>query len=312
MPDVPTPPAALLPELVALALRHAPADGVHGTAIPSLDLIRASAPAQRLPAVYEPGIVLVVQGRKQATLGHEVLHYDPLHLLVVSVTMLPLGQVVQASPERPYLCLRLAADPRELGALVLEMPAAPVATPPGRGLNVARVSAPLLDAMLRLLRLLDSPQDAAVLAPLARREIFYRVLTGELGPRLRALSAAESHTQRIGRAIELLKRRYAEPVRIDDVAQAAAMSASSLHQHFKQVTSMSPLQYQKMLRLHQARQLMLSDGLDAAAAGHRVGYESPSQFSREYRRLFGAPPKADAAVVRRAARVTPCPDPALG
>ena len=312
MPDVPTPPAAQLPELVALALRHAPADGVHGTAIPSLDLIRASAPAQRLPAVYEPGIVLVVQGRKQATLGHEVLHYDPLHLLVVSVTMLPLGQVVQASPERPYLCLRLAADPRELGALVLEMPAAPVATPPGRGLNVARVSAPLLDAMLRLLRLLDSPQDAAVLAPLARREIFYRVLTGELGPRLRALSAAESHTQRIGRAIELLKRRYAEPVRIDDVAQAAAMSASSLHQHFKQVTSMSPLQYQKMLRLHQARQLMLSDGLDAAAAGHRVGYESPSQFSREYRRLFGAPPKADAAVVRRAARVTPCPDPALG
>lgn len=307
MPDALTPIAAQQPELVALALRHTPGDGVHTTAIPGLDLIRASAPAQPLPAIYEPGIVLVVQGRKQASLGHEVLNYDPLHVLVVSVTMLPLGHVVQASPERPYLCLRLAADPRELGALVLEMPAAAVAAPSGRGLNVAPVTAPLLDAVLRLLRLLDTPHDALVLAPLARREIFYRVLNGELGPRLRALSAADSHTQRIGRAIELLRRRYAEPVRIEEVAQAAAMSASSLHQHFKQVTSMSPVQYQKALRLHQARQLMLSDGLDAAAAGHRVGYESPSQFSREYRRLFGSPPKADATLVRRAVNATPRP-----
>ena len=311
MPDAPTPPDALQPELVARVLRHTQSDGVHTTAIPGLDLIRASAPAQALPAVYEPGIVLVVQGRKQATLGHEVLNYDPLHVLVVSVTMLPRGQVVQASPERPYLCLRLTADPRELGALVLEMPAAAAAAPSGRGLNVARVSAPLLDAVLRLLRLLDAPHDAPVLAPLARREIFDRVLNGELGARLRALSAADSHTQRIGRAIELLRRRFAEPVRIEDVAQAAAMSASSLHQHFKQVTSMSPLQFQKTLRLHQARQLMLSNGLDAASAAHRVGYESPSQFSREYRRLFGAPPKADAAEVRRAVSATPRPDSAF-
>ena len=130
------------------------------------------------------------------------------------------------------------------------------------------------------------------------REIYYRVLTGDLGPRLRALAVADSQVHRIARAIDLLKRRYAEAVRIEEVAEAAHMSASSLHHHFKQVTSMSPLQYQKQLRLHQARRLMLGDGLDAAAAGHRVGYESPSQFSREYRRLFGAPPRAEIEQVR--------------
>lgn len=296
---------AVLAELVALVSRHAPGDGVHTCAIPGLHLLRASAPAQRLPAVYEPGLVLVVQGRKQALLGHELLTYDPLHCLVVSVTMLPLAQIIEASAEKPYLCLRLDVDAHELGTLMMELPAEPAAAV-ARGLNVARVSAPLLDAMLRLTRLLDAPErDTALLAPLAVREILYRVLTGELGPRLRLLSAADSHAQRIGRAIELLKRRFAEPVRIEEVAQAAAMSPSSLHQHFKQVTSMSPLQYQKMLRLHHARQLMLADGVDAAVAGHRVGYESPSQFGREYRRLFGAPPKADATGARRAVALTP-------
>ena len=295
---------AVLSELVALVSRHTPGDGVHTCAIPGLHLMRASATAQRLPAVYEPGLVLVVQGRKQALLGHELLTYDPLHCLVVSVTMLPLAQIIEASADKPYLCLRLDVDAHELGALMMEIPTEPAAAP-ARGLNVARVAAPLLDAMLRLTRLLDAPpRDAAMLAPLALREILYRVLTGELGPRLRALSAADSHAQRIGRAIELLKRRFAEPVRVEEVAQAAAMSPSSLHLHFKQVTSMSPLQYQKMLRLHHARQLMLADGLDAAVAGHRVGYESPSQFGREYRRLFGAPPKADATTARGAVGLT--------
>jgi len=290
---------AVTPELVSLLSRHTPADGVFPCAIAGLHLIRASAPAQRLPAVYEPSLVLVVQGRKQALLGHELLTYDPLHCLVVSVTMLPLAQIIEASAEKPYLCLRLDVDARELGSLLLDLPPAaePAAT---RGLNVTRVSVPLLDAMLRLVRLLDAPpHDTAVLAPLAQREILYRVLTGELGPRLRTLFAADSHAQRIGRAIELLKRRFAEAVRVEEVAEAAAMSPSSLHQHFKQVTSMSPLQYQKMLRLHHARQLMLADGVDAAVAGHRVGYESPSQFGREYRRLFGAPPKTDATTARR-------------
>ncbi|TMG96906.1 MAG: AraC family transcriptional regulator [Betaproteobacteria bacterium] len=287
-------------ELIDLVKAFAPGDGLHETAIRPLQLIRASAPAQRLPAVYEPGVCVVVQGRKHAMLGSDLLVYDPLHYLVISVTMLPQGQIIEASPDKPYLCVRLNVDPRELSSLLLEAgPAEPAAVADsGRGLRVARVSEPLLDAVLRLLRLLRTPQDAPVLAPLAVREIYYRVLTGELGSRLRALAVADSQLHRISRAIDLLKRRYAEPLRIDEVAEAAHMSASSLHHHFKQVTSMSPLQYQKQLRLHQARRLMLGDGLDAAAAGHRVGYESPSQFSREYRRLFGAPPRAEIEQVR--------------
>ena len=287
-------------ELIDLVKAFAPGDGLHETAIRPLQLIRASAPAQRLPAVYEPGVCVVVQGRKHAMLGSDLLVYDALNYLVISVTMLPQGQIIEASPDKPYLCVRLNVDPRELSSLLLESgPAEPAAVADsGRGLRVSRVSEPLLDAVLRLLRLLRTPQDAPVLAPLAVREIYYRVLTGELGPRLRALAVADSQVHRIARAIDLLKRRYAEAVRIEEVAEAAHMSASSLHHHFKQVTSMSPLQYQKQLRLHQARRLMLGDGLDAAAAGHRVGYESPSQFSREYRRLFGAPPRAEIEQVR--------------
>lgn len=285
--------------LVDRVAAHAAAEGLHETAVPGLHLIRANAPGERLPAIYEPGLVFVVQGRKQAVLPSETLVYDPLHYLLVSVTMLPRAQILEASPGRPYLCVRINLDPRELGDLLLQ------ATPPSAsageaapGLRLAPMSAPLGDALLRLLRLLDEPHDVAVLAPLAVREIYWRVLTGPLGSRLRELAVAGSQAQRIARAIDLLKRRYAEPLRIDEVAEAAHMSASTLHHHFKQVTSMSPLQYQKQLRLHQARRLMLSDGLDAAAAGHRVGYESPSQFSREYRRLFGAPPRAEIEQVR--------------
>ncbi len=296
----------LLAEAVQLALRHAPADGHHATAVPALQLIRASAPALPLPTVYEPGLVVVLQGRKQALLGTQVLRYDPLHCLLVSVKMLPAGQITEASPAAPYLCLRLNLDTQALAALLLAPGpaaaadvavdvAADAAPATACGLNVARVSLPLLEAVLRLLRLLDTPEHLPVLAPLALREILYRVLTGELGAALRRLARAESHGQRIARAIGLLERRYAEPVRIDELAAAAHMSPSSLHQHFKQVTALSPLQYQKQLRLHQARRLMLAEGLDATSAAHRVGYESASQFSREYRRLFGAPPRADIA-----------------
>ena len=290
-------------ELIDLVSRFAPDDGVHPTAIAPLQLIRASAPAQSLPTVYEPGLCVVVQGRKQAMLAGEVFRYDPLHCLLISVTLPVLGQIVEASAAEPYLCVRLNLDPREVGALMLEAgaPALPaVAAAAARGLSVSRITAPLLDAVTRLLRLLQTPGDVAVLAPLAVREIQYRVLQGDLGPRLRELAVADSHSQRIARAIDLLKRRFAEPVRIDEVADAVHMSASSLHHHFKLVTALSPLQFQKHLRLHQARRLMLSEGLDATSAGHRVGYESPSQFSREYRRLFGAPPRAEIDQMRSA------------
>jgi AraC-like DNA-binding protein len=295
-----TDPSSMEPlrqQAIALLMRHAPNDGLHGSAVEGLQLIRASAPALPLPALYEPGLVLVLQGRKRATLGTEVLHYDPLHCLLVAMTLLPVGQVIEATPERPYLCLRLRCSPQMLADLLIEM--GPPAGAPGaaeaatRGLNLAPVSTELLDAALRLLRLLDAPQDVAVLAPMLCREVFYRVLTGPLGPRLRALAHEHSRGRRVGRAIELLQTHWDQPLRIDDLAAAAHMSPSSLHLHFKQLTALSPLQYQKQLRLQRARQLMLSEGLDAASAAHRVGYESPSQFSREYRRLFGAPPRTD-------------------
>lgn len=305
---MPAPTPVMPAELPALLRRLAPADGVHDTAIPALQLIRLSTPGTPLPALYQPGLVLVVQGRKVATLGTRRLVYDPLHCLVVSVTMLPLAQVVDASPEAPYLCLRIGIDPRELVELMHEAgPALPRRAAASTdeaadfGLQVARTSPELLDAAWRLLRLLDTPQHAPVLAPLVLREIFYRVLTGELGAQLRALAAGDGRTRRIARAIELLKRRYAEPLRVHEMAQAAAMSTSSFHAHFKQLTALSPLQYQKQLRLHQARSLMRAEGLDAAAAAHRVGYESPSQFSRDYRRLFGAPPRAEARLAREQA-----------
>jgi AraC-like DNA-binding protein len=290
-------------ELIDLVSRFAPSDGMHTTAITPLHLIRASAPTMRLPSLYDPGLCVVVQGRKQAMVGGAAFQYDALNYLVIAVTIPTVGQIVEATPDKPYLCVRLSLDPREIGGLMLDAAAgdapSPVVEP---GLHVARVSDALLDAVLRLLRLLRTPRDVPVLAPLAVREIYYHVLMGELAPRLRELAMADSHAQRIAQAIDLLKRRFAEPVRIDEVAEAAHMSASSLHHHFKAVTAMSPLQFQKQLRLHQARRLMLTEGIDAAAAGHRVGYESPSQFSREYRRLFGAPPKAEIQQVRAVAQ----------
>ncbi|MGH8516769.1 MAG: AraC family transcriptional regulator, partial [Panacagrimonas sp.] len=201
-----------------------------------------------------------------------------------------------------YLCLRINVDTALIGELQQQ-----VATPkPGaadtRALYLARTSASLLDAVLRLVRLLDTPDEAAILAPLALREIHYRVLTGELGHHLRELCVRDSQSQRISRAIELLKTRYAEPLRIEALAEAAHMSPSSLHHRFKAVTAMSPLQFQKQLRLQEARRLMLMEDLEAGAAAHRVGYESPSQFTREYRRLFGAPPRQEVEAARTAVR----------
>lgn len=300
-PEIPVSPLdSLRIELAERIARFAASDGMHATAIAPLQLLRASAPTHCLPTVYEPAICVVAQGRKQALLDGERYLYDPLHYLVVSVTLPVSGQIIEATPERPYLCLRLDVDPREIGALMIETdPRAAAGAGIDRGLYSARTTEPLLDAVLRLMRLLESPQDAPVLAPLALREIYYRVLVGELGHRLRELATADSRADRVARAIHVLKQRYAETLRTEDLAEAAHMSTSALHHHFKAVTAMSPLQYQKQLRLHEARRLMLALGLEANAAAHRVGYESPSQFSREYKRLFGAPPRQEIEQLRR-------------
>lgn len=293
--------AAPRTELAARIARLTPNDGMHATELAPLQLLRASSTTQCTPAVYDPAICVVAQGRKHVMLDGERYVYDALHYLVVSVTLPVVGQVIEASPEKPYLCLRLLVNPQEIGALMLETDTRATSNAGiDRGLYSARSTAPLLDAVLRLMRLLDTPQDAPVLAPLAIREIYYRVLIGELGHRLRELATADSRADRIHRAIRVLRTRYSEALRIDELADAACMSASALHHHFKAVTAMSPLQYQKQLRLHEARRLMLSLGLEANAAAHRVGYESASQFSREYKRLFGAPPKQEIDRLREA------------
>jgi AraC-like DNA-binding protein len=286
-------------ELSARVARLTPFDGSHQSALPSLALTRGSAPTVCMPTVYQPCLAVVVQGRKRAVLNDEVFHYDALNYLVVSVTLPAMGQVLEATPEHPYLSLRLNLDLEEIARLVLELgDRGPSAASADRGLFVARLDEPLLDAVLRMVKLLDTPEDVDVLAPVVQREIYYRVLRGELGSRLADLAHTEGGKHRIVRAIEWLKQHYAAPLRIEELADAVHMSPSALHHRFKAVTAMSPLQYQKHLRLHEARRLMFADGIESATAGHRVGYESASQFSREYRRLFGAPPRSEIARLR--------------
>jgi AraC-like DNA-binding protein len=288
-------------DLSARVARLTPFDGTHQSALPSLALIRGSVPTVCVPTVYQPCLAIVVQGRKRAVLNDEVFHYDPLNYLVVSVTLPAMGQVLEASPEHPYLSLRLNLDLEEIARLVLELgDLSPSPAADDRGLFVARLDEPLLDAVLRMVKLLDTPEDIGVLAPVVQREIYYRMLRGELGSRLVDLAQSEGGNHRVVRAIEWLKQHYAAPLRIEELAGAVHMSPSALHHRFKAVTAMSPLQYQKHLRLHEARRLMFADGIESATAGHRVGYESPSQFSREYRRLFGAPPRSEIARLREA------------
>lgn len=288
-------------ELSARVARLTPYDGSHQTALPSLVLARGSVPTMCMPTVYQPCLGIVVQGCKRAVLNDEVFRYDALNYLVVSVTLPMMGQVLEASPEHPYLSLRLNLDLEEIARLVLQLGdrgPSPVAA--DRGLFVARLDEPLLDAVLRMVKLLDAPEDIDVLAPVVQREIYYRILRGDLGSRLVDLAQSEGGNHRVVRAIEWLKQHYAAPLRIEELAGVVHLSPSALHHRFKAITAMSPLQYQKHLRLHEARRLMFADGIECATAGHRVGYESASQFSREYRRLFGAPPRSEIARLREA------------
>jgi AraC-like DNA-binding protein len=288
-------------ELSMRVARLAPVDGTHQTALPSLALSRGSTPTLCMPAVYQPCLAIVVQGRKRTVLNNEVFQYDALNYLVVSVTLHGMGQVLEATPEHPFLSIRLNLDLEEIARLVLELgDRGPSPAAADRGLFVARLDEPLLDAVLRMVKLLETPEDIAVLAPVIQREIYYRILRGDLGSRLVDLAQSEGGNHRVVRAIEWLKQHYVAPLRIEALADAVHMSPSALHHRFKAVTAMSPLQYQKHLRLHEARRLMFADGVECAAAGHRVGYESASQFSREYRRLFGAPPRSEIARLREA------------
>ena len=288
-----------LSEMASLIGRHIPGDGMHECALPRLALIRSSTPTEPVHSVYDPCFCLVVQGRKQAALVGRSYVYDAANFVVVSVDLPIVGTVIEASPERPYLCIALKLDLPALAEIMLQSGAASAPATGGVfGLGVGPPDPLLLDAVLRLLRLLDAPADAGVLAPLAEREILYRLLSGSQGAMLRHIGIASSHLSRISRAITWIKRNYAEPLSVEQLAHEAGMSPSSFHEHFRSVTSMSPLRYRTRIRLMEARRLMVSEGLDAATAGFRVGYESPSQFSREYSRTFGSPPLRDAARLR--------------
>ncbi len=288
--------------LVTLMERLLPADGAYHCPIAGLLLHRLSAPSPPVHGVQKPTFCLAVQGTKSAVLGEDVHLHDPACYLLVSADLPITAQIVEATPNTPYLGFCLDLDLRLIGAMLMEMDGLALPAAENRSLacslSLSRTDAPLLDAVLRLLCLLDTPADIPMLAPLALREIFYHLLTGEQGARLRQLSVNNSLTQRVSRAIHWLQQHHAEPLRIDALADEVCMSVSGLHHHFKAVTALSPLQYQKHLRLQEARRLMLDGTLDAATAGYRVGYQSPSQFSREYRRLFGAPPRQDLARLR--------------
>jgi len=273
-------------------------DGLHPTAIPRLHLIRMSRPTEPLYDVQRPAVCIIVQGSKQVMVGERIYTYDEAKHLVVSVDVPITGMVQRASAEQPYLCVFLELDPVILAGLLLETGQGASAAASGPGVGLSETTPEVLDAVARLVGLLANPADAPFLAPLAEREILYRLLQGEQGERLREIANPDSRLAQVNRAISWIKRNYDQPFRIETVAEEARMSASSLHQHFKAVTALSPLQYQKQLRLQEARKLILAGNLDAASAGHAVGYDSPSQFSREYARLFGAPPLRDVARLR--------------
>lgn len=289
-----------LSTLVDLIGRHAPRDGTFPSRLPGVKLIRASAPTLPMPVIYEPTICIVAQGRKQAALGQTRYIYDPARYLTASVELPVMGSVIEASEAEPYLCLQLDLDLAELADLVLRHPplaGAPVA--PAEGLALNDVSPALLDAAARLLALLDTPDDVDALAPLITREILYRLLTGPGGGVIRHMAQADSRLNQVSRAILWIRTRYREPCRIEEAAEVAGMSRSTFHEHFRAITSMSPIAFRTQLRLQEARRLMVSDAADAASAGFAVGYDSPSQFSRDYSRLFGAPPARDAEQLRR-------------
>jgi AraC-like DNA-binding protein len=269
-------------------------EGSIETPIAGLTLHRIMRPGSPKPAIQMPALSLIAQGSKRVFVGGEEYEYDPLHYMVTSVDLPAVGKVTVASTTQPYLGLRLDLDVEAIVELIQDENLPPTAhAEASRGLFVNRLSTTMLDAVLRLLRLVETPDDIPILAPMVKREILYRLLRNGQGARLRQMALQDSQTQRVAKAIRLLRENFARSIRVESIAKDVHMSVSSLHHQFKAVTAMSPLQYQKQLRLQEARRLMLFGDVDVAIAAHRVGYESASQFSREYSRFFGAPPLRD-------------------
>ena len=287
-----------LVERIARAIRE------DGTVEPleGLRLRHASSPTELGHGVSYPALCMIAQGSKEILLGDHRYRYDPAHYLITTAALPISSRITEASEERPYLGLVLRLDPTLVGSVMVEAGhPAPRDHTAMQAIDVSPLDVGLLDAVVRLVRLLDSPTEARFLAPLVKREIVYRLLMGEQGGRLSHVAALGGSTHRIVEAIERLRKEFDQPLRIEDIARELGMSVSGFHHHFKAVTAMSPLQFQKQVRLQEARRLMLGEDLDAASAGYRVGYGDASHFTLEYKRLFGAPPVRDVERLREGA-----------
>lgn len=285
-------------ELAERIARALPEDGILDV-FPGFRLARSSKPTEPVHAVYQPAFCFVAQGRKQAMLGDEVFRYDPGTYLIYTLDLPLTFQVEEASKERPYLGFRLDLDSSTVASVMMESGVEPKKGDARmKAMDVGAMDANLLDAVVRLVRLIDAPIERNILAPLITREIVFRLLMGGQGARLSHLFTSGADAQRISRAIGHLRENFDRPLRMEDIARELGMSISGFHHQFKSVTAMSPLQFQKQIRLQEARRLMLGEDLDAASAGFRVGYEDPSYFSRDYKKLFGAPPQRDIAQLR--------------
>lgn len=291
--------------LAAIVKAHTPREGSNETIIDAVRCLKFSRANAKVPDIYDPSICIIVQGRKETLLEGEIYRYSPAQFLAVSVALPLIAHVIEATPERPYLCLQIVIDRTQMSELIMQTTASVQdQRSTARGIFVGEVDDVMLDAVFRLANLLNTPQDAATLGPLVLREMYYRILKGEYGQSIAQLAVPGSSVQRIAKVIERLREDITQPIRIKALADFASMSVSSFHDHFKAVTAMSPLQYYKRLRLTEARQIMLAEDADATSTAYRVGYDSLSQFSREYARMFGAPPRADVERVKRAAQAT--------
>jgi AraC-like DNA-binding protein len=268
-------------------------------ALEGVHLGRLSAPLDKVYSVLKPSFCIIAQGSKVVFLGERRYQYDPFHYLLTTLELPRVSHVVEASREKPYLSLRLELDPNLVGSVLLEAQH----VQKKRNLNteatnVSPLDEELLDPVVRLIRLMEHPDEARILMPLIKREIVFRLLTGDQGDRLCHLTISEGSTSSMAWAVEQLRMNFDKSFRMEDLAQELGMSVSSFYQHFKSVTAMTPLQFQKRVRLQEARRLMLSEDLDATSAAYQVGYNDAAHFSREYRSLFGAPPKRDVQRLR--------------
>ncbi|MEI8629543.1 AraC family transcriptional regulator [Vibrio sp. M60_M70] len=291
--------ASAIEELAKHIEKWANGANQYDTEIPGLRFSRWTTPTPPTSYTHNPSICLIAQGRKRVLLGEDSFVYDANHFLISSVDLPIIANIIEASEDKPYLGVIMELDLTEISQLIVDSELTfNQSKEAQKGIAVGELSEPLLDAFLRLIELLDEGQSIKILAPIIKREIFYRLLITEQGARLNQIVTAGSHSHQIAKAIDWLKNNFVKPLSVSELAAYSGMSKSAFYTHFRSMTSMTPLQFQKKLRLSEARRLMLTENLDAMATTFKVGYESPSQFSREYSRLFGAPPSKDIKSLR--------------